>query len=139
MLNKGSKLYSIRKFKCPKCHEGDIYKSSLVSMQGIYNMHKKCSECGQPFELEPGFYWGAMYIGYGLSSIYMLSLLGIFIIGYNLPLSQAFTITISIGLIVFPFLSRFSRVVWLNIVVNYNKKIDDIVCQREAEAKENKN
>ena len=75
MFGKGSKLYSIRKHKCPKCHEGDLYKTPLSSLQGIYNMHEECTHCGQKFTLEPGFYWGAMYIGYALSCGYMLSLM----------------------------------------------------------------
>lgn len=27
-------------------------------------MHKDCAVCGLHFEVEPGFFWGAMYISY---------------------------------------------------------------------------
>jgi len=120
MFNKGSKLYSISKFKCPKCHEGDIYKSSLVSMEGIYNMHDKCTECGQPFELEPGFYWGAMYIGYALSSGYMLTgmVLAIFLLG--LTVNQSFALVIFFGIVFLPLIARLARVIWINIYVGYD-------------------
>ncbi len=120
MFGKGSKLYSIFKFKCPRCHEGDLYKSSLASMQGIYNMHEHCPKCGQRFEMEPGFYWGAMYIGYGLSSGYMLSAMVFFIFVLELTVNQSFTAAIAGGVFIVPLVARLARAIWINIYVKYN-------------------
>jgi uncharacterized protein (DUF983 family) len=30
-------------------------------------MPEKCAHCGFKFEIEPGFYWGAMYISYAFT------------------------------------------------------------------------
>lgn len=30
-------------------------------------MHENCPHCGFHFEIEPGFFWGAMYISYAFS------------------------------------------------------------------------
>ncbi|MBU6274968.1 MAG: DUF983 domain-containing protein, partial [Bacteroidetes bacterium] len=30
-------------------------------------MHDDCPHCGFHFEIEPGFFWGAMYISYAFS------------------------------------------------------------------------
>ena len=30
-------------------------------------MHQDCPHCGFHFEIEPGFFWGAMYISYAFS------------------------------------------------------------------------
>lgn len=121
MFKKGSKLYSIFNFKCPRCHEGDLYKSSLASLQGIYNMHDKCPKCQQDFQKEPGFYWGAMYIGYGLSSGYMLSgmILSIFVLG--LTVNQSMALTIFGGILIVPIVARLARAIWINIYVKYRK------------------
>ncbi|MCP4437417.1 MAG: DUF983 domain-containing protein [Aureispira sp.] len=121
MIGKGSKLYSMGRMKCPKCHEGNLYKTSLISMQGIYNMHKKCTECNQPFELEPGFYWGAMYIGYMMSSGYMLVGAAVLMAGFGLGLGFSFGLLIFFGLIALPAIARLARSIWINFYVSYNK------------------
>lgn len=41
-------------------------------MSGTYtarfmNMHTNCPACGLTYEIEPGFFWGAMYISYALT------------------------------------------------------------------------
>jgi len=121
LFKKGTKLYSISRFKCPKCHEGDLYKTSLLSMKGIYNMHEKCPKCQQDFEKEPGFYWGAMYIGYGLSSGYMLTAMLICLFVFNLSTNQSFATAIAGAVIIFPLIARLARAIWINIYVKYRR------------------
>ena len=38
----------------------------------VLDMPQRCSECGQPFELEPGFYYGTGYVSYALSVLYLI-------------------------------------------------------------------
>lgn len=122
MFGKGSKLYSIFRFKCPHCHEGNIYKTPLTSMQGIYNMHENCPKCNQRFQMEPGFYWGAMYIGYGLSSAYMLTAMMLCIFGLNLSVNQSFMASIAGAVFIVPLVARLARAIWINIYVKYDPK-----------------
>lgn len=121
MFRKGSKLYSIFNFKCPRCHEGNLYKSTLAEFNGIYNMHEACPNCNQDYQKEPGFYWGAMYIGYGLSSGYMLTamVLGLFV--FNLTTNQSFMAAILGGVFIVPIVARLARAIWINIYVKYEK------------------
>lgn len=121
MIGKGSKLYSMSRMKCPKCHEGDLYKSSLMAFEGIYNMNKECPKCKQNFELEPGFYWGAMYIGYAMSSGYMLVGTAILMLGFKFSIGQAFGLLIVLGVLILPFIARLARAIWINFYVSYNK------------------
>jgi len=132
MFKRGSKLYAIRKSKCPKCHQGDLFKTSLFSMQGVYNMYDRCEECDQDFQLEPGFYWGAMYIGYGLYSIYMLGTIGLLVFAVGLSVNLSFFLTLLGGVIMIPYIARRSRVQWINIVVRYNKKVADQVAAHKS-------
>lgn len=132
MFKRGSKLYAIRKYKCPRCHQGDLFKSSLASMQGVYNMHKNCPECGQDFEMEPGFYWGAMYVGYGLYCAYMLGTIGLLFFVAGFTVNQSFVIALLGGIVMIPVIARLARVQWINIAVRYNKKIADEVAARKA-------
>ncbi len=133
MLKRGSKLYAIRKYKCPRCHQGDLFKTSLASMQGVYNMYPNCPKCNQDFEMEPGFYWGAMYVGYGLYCFYMLGTIAVLIFGFGLTVNQSFGTALAIGVIMVPVIARLARVQWINIAVRYNKRIaDKIAAQDEA-------
>lgn len=109
--------------KCPRCREGNLYRSSIFSMEGIYNMNDRCPCCGQDFEMEPGFYWGAMYIGYGLSSGYMLSTMLILLYGFEFTLNQSFVLAILGGIVIVPLVARFARTIWIHIYVRYNPKI----------------
>ena len=123
MFRKGNKLYSVFNKKCPRCHEGDLFKSSILSFQGIYNMHENCTVCGQDFQKEPGFYWGAMYIGYMLSSGYMLSAMVICIFIFELSLTMSFVATIAAGLLIVPFFARMARSIWINIYVRMDRQL----------------
>jgi uncharacterized protein (DUF983 family) len=50
------------RLRCPLCGQGRLFRSWLV-------MHKECPHCGVPFEREPGFFLGSIYINYGLTSL----------------------------------------------------------------------
>jgi len=41
-----------------------MFKYSAWNWFRAYEMHKDCAVCGLHFEVEPGFFWGAMYISY---------------------------------------------------------------------------
>jgi len=123
MFKKGSKLYSIFNFKCPRCHEGNLYKSTLAEFKGIYNMHDSCPKCNQDYQKEPGFYWGAMYIGYGLSSGYMLTAMVIGLFVFDLSTNQSFIAAILGGVVIVPLVARLARAIWINIYVRYKKTI----------------
>jgi len=133
MFGRGSKLYGIFGMKCPRCHQSSLYKTSFV--EGIYNMHKECPKCGQDLEPEPGFYWGAMYIGYALSSGYMLAGTGLGVWLLGMTAMKAFGLTLAIGIVMVPLTARLARSIWANGNISYNKPIADEVAAREKNAK----
>ncbi|RYD82777.1 MAG: DUF983 domain-containing protein [Sphingobacteriales bacterium] len=54
--------------KCPRCHTGDVYKYPAYSLK-FTQMYEHCPHCGQKYEIEPGFFYGAMYISYGITVV----------------------------------------------------------------------
>jgi len=128
-MAKRNKIAAIVAMKCPRCREGDMFNAPIT--QGIYKMNDECPLCKQPFELEPGFYWGAMYVGYGLSGGYMLSTVGAMLLFLNWSIEAAFAISILGGIIIFPLIARLSRVIWINIYVGYDKNIAENVNKAE--------
>lgn len=58
--------------RCPRCHEGPLYKHSSFNVSKFEEMYEACPVCGLHYEPEPGFYWGAMYISFAFSTGIML-------------------------------------------------------------------
>lgn len=100
--------------KCPICGEGKIFetKGSILRMQ-TPKMHEHCSNCGYKFDKEPGYFFGAMYISYGLA---ILELFPVFFLFFWLvPLGWLFAIMGFVLLITMFFNYRVSRVLWVHI------------------------
>ncbi|WP_114782582.1 DUF983 domain-containing protein [Botryobacter ruber] len=118
---KETKLYSILNFKCPRCHEGDMFeKGTLFNYRRFSRMNDKCSCCGQTFEPEPGFYYGAMFISYGFSTalfVLVWIMLSFLVEEVTLTMMVLTLIIIVVGLL--PLTFRLSRSIWLNIFVKY--------------------
>lgn len=53
--------------KCPRCRKGNMYKYGIFNLTKFTEMHANCPVCGFKFEVEPGFFYGAMYVGYAIS------------------------------------------------------------------------
>ncbi|KAB2813675.1 DUF983 domain-containing protein [Phaeocystidibacter luteus] len=122
MLGKGTKVYGILKNKCPRCHEGDVFPNkNPYQLSKLTKVNDHCDVCGQSFEPEPNFYYGAMYVSYGFNvALFVAS----FVIGkYILGLETAGVIALLVGvvLILTPYIFRLSRITWLHINVKYKK------------------
>ena len=64
---KGYKIYSILTGACPVCHEESMYKeNNPYKLKHIHDMHERCSNCGTKYQIEPSFFYGAMYVSYAL-------------------------------------------------------------------------
>ncbi len=122
-MPKKSKFGSILQEKCPRCREGQMFVSTKYDLRNFDKMHKQCTQCGLNFELEPGFYTGAMYVSYAFSvAIFVIVGFSIFIL-LNDPEIYIYVLTILFTLIVlFPILFRYSRVLYLHLFggVDYN-------------------
>lgn len=123
MFKKGTKLYSIINGKCPKCHEGNFFKYGFTfNPKKITKIHDHCSECNLKYMLEPSFFYGAMYVNYGITvgiSI-MIFLLAKLIFEFNLLYS--FLSVVAVLFILAPVNLRLSRILWINMFVSYNRK-----------------
>lgn len=121
-LLKGSKLYSIFTGTCPVCHEGEMYlEKNPYKISKIMKMHDHCSHCGKKFKIEPSFFFGAMYVSYGVGVAIAVAA---FIISYffiGLDKNYTFLIIILTLIILFPPIVRVSRNIWINFFVKYDK------------------
>jgi uncharacterized protein (DUF983 family) len=121
MLKKGSKLYSILTGSCPRCHEESMFlDKNPYHLSKLYAMHENCSHCGLHYKLEPSFFYGAMYVSYGLTVAIGL---GVFIIAkvlIGLDLFQSFMVIIAALILTMPITFRLARNIYINLFVHYN-------------------
>lgn len=120
IFGKSSKLYSIFGFKCPKCHESNLFDTPTFSFKRPFEMKDRCEVCGQRFEPEPGFYFGAMFISYIFMGFFCLGFTAFFhwIVGWSI--NASFLLLIVVCAIFFVYIFRLARAIWINLIVNYD-------------------
>ena len=104
---------ALLKLRCPRCHTGKLFDHSATSFH-FMDMPTACPVCGQTYEPEPGFYYGAMYISSGFSTGILLSIgFLLFYLAHDPPVwVYVLTVTAAV-LAVTPLLFRYSRAVML--------------------------
>lgn len=112
---------------CPRCREGKLFRhpTSFFRLKRNMEMNKECPLCGQPTDIEVGFYYGTSYVSY-LISVLLSGVSFLFwwlIIGFSFK-DNRFLYWVSfnsVGLIVLqPWLMRFSRSLWISFFVRYD-------------------
>lgn len=119
MATKNNMVYNIVAMKCPRCQQGDLYRTPLAKGK-IYDMYTHCPVCNLKYDLEPGFFWGAMYVGYAFSSgaLLITALLCLMVFDLSLPVTYGILgVTAVIGV---AYNARVARAVWLNMYVDYD-------------------
>jgi len=112
--------------RCPRCREGKLFQAPVsVGFKKNMLMNKTCPVCGQPSEIEVGFYYGTSYVSYALSvTVSVASLIAwwaiiglstddnrfFFWLGFNALLLVALQ----------PWLMRVSRSFWISWFVKYD-------------------
>jgi len=125
--SKVSLLTSILQAKCPRCREGNMFTNKNLYSRQFSNMHKNCTCCGQTFEPEPGFYYGAMYVSFGLSTgifLGVIVVLNFLVTEITMAMVLIAVVIIVLGLL--PVMFRLSRAVWINIFIHYEGACADI-------------
>lgn len=122
MIKKGTKLYSIIYGACPKCQEESMYMSkNPYILTNTLKIHQHCSHCKTRYRLEPSFFYGSMYVSYGVGIAFAVAA---FVIS-NLILDANINVTFMsiIGtLVVFgPIIMRLSRNIWINLFIHFDK------------------
>lgn len=114
--------------KCPRCRQGDMFenKNPYVLKQTM-KMHPYCPVCGQPLNIEVGFYYGSSYISYAIT----VALSGItfavwwWLIGFSLYDDRIFywlAVNALLLVVLQPYLMRLARTGWLAIFVRYDRQ-----------------
>jgi len=87
----------------------------------IYKMHDNCSHCGLHYKIEPSFFYGAMYVSYGLGVAFSVAAFIISFVFFESSLKTAFIAIIITLIALMPVQMRWARNMWINFFVSYRK------------------
>ncbi|WP_240337064.1 DUF983 domain-containing protein [Rufibacter psychrotolerans] len=91
-----------------------MFTHSALHLSKFDQMPEHCPVCGFRYEVELGFYWGAMYMSYGLSVgvVFLVGIALYFLAGD--PPTWVYLVTVaSTVLLLTPLLFRYARVMML--------------------------
>ena len=122
MIRKGMKLYSILFGACPKCHQESMYveKNSYI-LTDTLKINEICSHCNTRYRMEPSFFYGSMYVSYGVGIAFSVIAFLISYLIFESSLMGAFIAIVITMIVSGPIIMRLSRNIWINMFVNYDK------------------
>lgn len=121
--NKKSKLYAIVNMKCPNCHKGNLFiNANAYNLKTISDMPERCEHCDFKYEIEIGFFYGAMYVSYAITvALAVVFIMSTFI--FNIKnIEQVIFIFALVILAFFPLVFRLSRSIWLHLFVKFGSR-----------------
>jgi uncharacterized protein (DUF983 family) len=120
-----TKLYSVLGNKCPHCHKGNFFETNnSYNLKKFSNMNSRCAVCNEDFRKEPGYYFGATYVSYGLTVAFGIALFVVLCGVFDFS-AIPFLLFYSVFLIILlPLFYRYARLIWINFFVNYKKEED---------------
>jgi uncharacterized protein (DUF983 family) len=111
--------------KCPHCREGSIFTYPISNITQFNKMNERCPHCNVRLEPEPGFYQGAMYVGYGIT-IACIVAISLILYVFIRPASEWTYILSIIGFMICiaPLNYRYSRILYLHFFggIKYDPK-----------------
>jgi len=112
--------------RCPRCREGKLFRNPVtIRFKKNMQMNRECPVCGQPTEIEVGFYYGTSYVSYAVSVALSVSTLVAWwvIIGLSVDDNRFFywlTFNAVFLIALQPWLMRVSRSLWISWFVSYD-------------------
>lgn len=124
MFKKGSKLYSILTGSCPKCHEESMFKNkNPYILSEALSMNETCSNCGTKYKIEPSFFYGAMYVSYGVGIAFAVAAFVISYVFFKASINIIFVSIVGTLIVFMPIIMRLSRNIWINFFIHYDKTL----------------
>lgn len=117
--------------KCPRCRRGAIFTGNVYGFN-IQRTNHSCSHCNQRFEIEPGYFYAAMYVSYAMNMAEMISMgfATYYLSGGRLDFDSLWLYVGVIFLgsaLLSPFNYRYSRIIllhWLSPKIKYDTVYD---------------
>ena len=99
-----------------------------LSLSHIFNMPDHCPECGQKYDMEPGFWYGTSYVSYALTVALSVATFVAWVVIIGVSVKDGdhriywwLGINAVILILAQPWLMRISRVLYIRFFVSYDK------------------
>jgi hypothetical protein len=120
-----SMLPALMKMKCPRCRQGNVFRNqNPYNLKQVGDMYDLCPVCNLNFRPEPGFYFGGAMISYPMMIFInvIVFLIYYFITGnvFDRPLLLMSILALA-TLLAAPVVFRYSRIIFLYILVGFRK------------------
>jgi uncharacterized protein (DUF983 family) len=128
---------SLLKEKCPKCRKGNIFTNkSVFPLSKCLQVEEYCSHCGQKIKVENNYGQGMNFV-----FVFIIFFLTFFIywplFGISFKDNSIFYylgVSVVLSLILQPWLMRFSRVLFLYLVIPFDKNATNSEPKKEQVA-----
>jgi uncharacterized protein (DUF983 family) len=139
-VKKPGYLVSVLDNRCPRCRRGKLFTSSNpYQLKSVLKMNKACPVCGQPTEIEVGFYYGTAYVSYALTVAFCITTFVVWwiLIGFSVKdgdyrLLWWGIINAVLLIALQPVFMRLSRTMWLSWFVKYEPEWKDKPISKES-------
>ncbi len=119
-VRKCTLLSSMFGLHCPRCRKGKLFHTPAFSFRQPFTMPEQCPHCGQPYMPEPGFYYGSMFISYIFMGWFCLFFIMLFHWVLDWSIASSFALLIAVCALLFVYVFRLARSIWIHIVVKYD-------------------
>lgn len=83
-------------------------------------MPEHCPKCGQNLVIEPGFYFGAMYVSYGLTIAINVAVFVALLVFDSYNVTNFLILDFIVLLITLPYVFKVSRSIWIAMMIKYD-------------------
>lgn len=122
-----SQTQSVVLLKCPKCRKGNLFtKKGLFRFNKVLEMPEKCSVCGQVYEIEPGFWIGALWTSYPLVVAIEVPFLLLALLSKSISPWFWFGCMLLAFFIFYPLMLRLGRSIWIHIAIRHDQSTKNL-------------
>jgi uncharacterized protein (DUF983 family) len=123
-----SKSWAMLHAKCPRCRRGDMFSGNMYNFS-LSKINTNCPHCNLYFEIEPGYFYAAMYVSYALNIAEAAALVvATRVLTQNTTSPWLYLSVILAGcFLLSPLNFRYSRVIllyWLSPKIHYQPSLD---------------
>lgn len=120
------KFVSIFRAKCPVCLKGNVYEvKNPYNLKKFDYMYERCSHCDHKYEIEAGYWYGAMYVSYALTvafsvATFILTLIADYLFKLDIDALVYFGLIVLNIILLVPITFRTSRMIWMTFFTSYD-------------------
>ena len=125
---------AVVKLKCPRCRIGRLFPTSSFGFAGAFDMPRRCPTCALDYWPEPGFYYGAMFVGYIIFSFPFLGFVFLLHWVFDWSLGASMLTLCLVAAVGFVYIFRVARSIWINVNVDYDEALSDRLLREARKA-----